>query len=379
VRHIGFWIGVAGGFRAYECYGSHNGGEPGDSQANQSGKRCGPPLSPDPLRWHILSVTAEAQAFSRKEVSVRRLRLTLVTTTTTTTTQLDITGPFDLREVAMMGFGHRDERNFDGVMRMAFCLDGDYERQVGVEATQIGRRLDVRVLAAGDPLNDPEIEVLRKQVARVISLDHDGEAFHQMCLADPVLSRVHGRAPGFRPALFYSPYEAALWSIISARRARGQGITLRARMSEMYGADFDLSGIRTFCVPTPSALLAMSPVPGLPADRLPRLQAIAEAAQRGELDAERLRSMPPEDAQAELQQLPGIGPFYSSLIVIRSCGHADAPSLGEPRSREAIQRAYGIDHELSDAELVALAETWRPFRTWVTVMMRALGPNSTAE
>ena len=312
-------------------------------------------------------------------MSVRRPRLTLVTTPTTTTTQLDITGPFDLREVAMMGFGHRDERSFDGVMRMAFCLDGDYERQVGVEATQIGRRLDVRVVPAGDPLNDPEMDALRKQVARVISLDHDGEAFHQMCLADPVLAQVHGRAPGFRPALFYSPYEAALWSIISARRARGQGITVRARISEMYGADFELSGIRTLCVPTPSSLLAMGPVPGLPADRLPRLQAVAEAAQRGELDAERLRSMPLEDAQAELQQLPGIGPFYSSLIVIRSCGHADAPSLGEPRSREAIQRAYGIDHELSDAELVALAETWRPFRTWVTVMMRALGSDGTAQ
>ena len=26
-----------------------------------------------------------------------------------------------------------------------------------------------------------------------------------------------------------------------------------------------------------------------------------------------------------------------------------------------------------------LAETWRPFRTWVTVMMRALGSDSTAE
>ena len=83
-------------------------------------------------------------------------------------------------------------------------------------------------------------------------------------------------------------------------------------------------------------------------------------------------TMPPEDAQAQLQQLPGIGPFYSSLIVIRACGYADAPSLGEPRSRAAIQAAYGIDHELSDAELLALAETWRPFRTWVSVMTRAL-------
>jgi DNA-3-methyladenine glycosylase II len=291
----------------------------------------------------------------------------------TTTIQLDIVGPFDLREVAMMGFGHRDERSFDGVMRMAFCLDGDYERQVGVEAKQLGSRLEVLMQPAGDPLSGAEVGALGKQVARVISLDHDGEAFHQLCLADPVLAKVHARAPGFRPALFYSPYEAALWSIISARRARTQGITLRARMSEMYGAGFDLSGIRTLCLPTPSAVLEMESVPGLPADRLPRLHAVAEAAQRGELDAERLRSMPPEDAQAELQRMPGIGPFYSSLIVIRACGHADAPSFGEPRSRAAIQAAYGVDHELSDAELLALAETWRPFRTWVTVMMRALG------
>jgi DNA-3-methyladenine glycosylase II len=289
-----------------------------------------------------------------------------------TTTQLDIVGPFDLHEVAMMSFGHRDERSFDEIMRMAFCLNGDYERQVGVEARQLGDRLELRVQAVGDPLGDAEMEVVRKQVARVVSLDHDGEAFHQLCLADPVLAQVHARAPGFRPALFYSPYEAALWSIISARRARSQAITLRTRMSEEYGARFELSGSSTVCVPTPSSVLQIESLPGLPADRIPRLHAVAKAAQRGQLDANRLRAMPPEEAQAELQQLPGIGPFYSSLIVIRACGHADAPSLGEPRSRAAIQHTYGIDHELSDAELLALAETWRPFRTWVSVMIRAL-------
>jgi DNA-3-methyladenine glycosylase II len=298
----------------------------------------------------------------------------VMTTTglTRTTTELPIVGPFDLREIAMMGFGHRDERSFDGVMRMAFCLDGDYERQVGVAAQQFGDRLELQVQSLGDPLSDAEVEALRKQVARVVSLDHDGEAFHQLCLSDPVLARIHMKAPGFRPALFYSPYEAALWSIISARRARSQGITLRARMSELYGASFELSGTATLCVPTPSALLEIESVSSLPADRIPRLHAVAQAAQRGVLDADRLRAMPPEDARAELQQLPGIGPFYSSLIVIRACGHTDAPTLGEPRSRATIQQAYGIDHELTDAELLALAETWRPWRTWVSVMMRAL-------
>jgi DNA-3-methyladenine glycosylase II len=302
-----------------------------------------------------------------REASVRAVAETHVVMTT----HLAIKGPFDLREIALMGFGHRDERSFDGVMRLAFCLDGNYERQVGVEARQSGDRLELLAQAIGEQLSDAEIDAVRKQVARVVSLDHDGEAFHQLCLRDPVLSRVHGRAPGFRPALFYSPYEAALWSIISARRARSQAITLRRRMSEQYGARFELSGSATVCVPTPSAVLDIESLAGLPADRIPRLHAIAEAADRGQLDAERLRAMLPEDAQSELQRLPGIGPFYSSLIVIRACGHADAPSLGG-RSRAAVQQAYGIDHDLSDAELLALADTWRPFRTWVPVMMRAL-------
>jgi len=300
----------------------------------------------------------------------------MTTTLTTTMTALPIVGPFDLRDVALMGFGHRDEHSFDGVMRMAFCLDGDYERQVGVEARQFGDRLELQAQSLGDPLNDAEAEALRKQVARVVSLDHDGEAFHQLCLSDPVLARIYMKAPGFRPASFYSPYEAALWSIISARRARSQGITLRARMSELYGAGFDLSGTRTLCVPTPSGLLEIESVPGLPADRIPQLHAVAQAAQRGVLDPDRLRAMVPADAKAELQQLPGIGPFYSSLIVIRACGHADAPTLGEPRSRAAIGQAYGIDHELGDEELLALAERWRPFRTWISVMMRALSTDA---
>ena len=220
--------------------------------------------------------------------------------------------------------------------------------------------------------SEDELETLRRQVARVISIDHDGEAFHQLCVADPVLSKIHAVAPGFRPANFYSPYEAAVWSIISARRARPQGITVRNKMSEAYGVSFDLAGQRTFAVPTPSRLQAVESVPGLPADRIPRLRAVAEAAQQGKLSADRLRAMPPDAAKAALQELPGIGPFYSALIVVRSLGHADVLSIEESRSREAVQRLYGIDHELSDAELTEIAEGWRPFRTWATVMMRAL-------
>lgn len=291
----------------------------------------------------------------------------MTTTADVQTTSLDVTGPYDLAEVALMGFGHRDEREFDGVMRMAFCLDGDYETPVGVEARQSGSTVELTVHGPPDRLAD-----VTHQVARVISLDHDGAAFDAICRRDPVLARLHAVAPGFRPALFYSPYEAAVWSVVSARRARGQGIALRQRICEQYGTTFDLAGQRVAALPTPSQLLAVESAPGLPADRVPRLHAIARAATEGRLGADRLRALDPAEAERELQQLPGIGPFYSSLIVVRGCGHADVLAV-EGHAREAVEELYGVDHELSVVELEELAESWRPFRTWVLVSARALG------
>jgi DNA-3-methyladenine glycosylase II len=287
---------------------------------------------------------------------------------------LDVEGPYDLAEVALMGFGHRDERHFDGVMRLAFCLDTDYETPVGVEARQQGQQIELTVRSPGpDPLEEAALAAVARQVARVISVDHDGAAFDALCRRDPVLARLHAVAPGFRPALFYSPYEAAVWSVVSARRARSQGITLRQRLSELHGTSFELAGQATAAVPTPSGLRAVESVPGLPADRIPRLRAIAEAAQQGRLSTDRLRAMLPADAAAELQQLPGIGPFYSSLVVLRALGHADVLPAEEAHARSAVAELYGFDHELSKAELEELAEGWRPFRTWVMVSARALG------
>jgi DNA-3-methyladenine glycosylase II len=293
----------------------------------------------------------------------------------TTTTQLEVTGPYSLAEVALMGFGHRDESFFDGAMRLAFCVDGDFERQVGVEVRQSGQRLDLRIVGSpgSAPFDDASRAVIGAQVARVLSVDHDGAAFDALCRSDPALARVHAVAPGFRPALFHSPYEGAVWSILSARRARSQGIGLRERLGQQHGATFELAGQQVVAVPTPEQLLRLESFAGLPADRVPRLHAIALAAQAGRLSAARLLSLDPAEAARDLQSLPGIGPFYSSLILIRASGATDLLSLDESLSRDAVRQVYGWDRNLSDSEYTAFAERWRPWRTWVVVMARALG------
>jgi 3-methyladenine DNA glycosylase/8-oxoguanine DNA glycosylase len=72
-----------------------------------------------------------------------------------------------------------------------------------------------------------------------------------------------------------------------------------------------------------------------------------------------------------LREIPGIGPFYSALIVIRATGFADVLPVGEPKFRTLAERLYHLRAPVSDTELAALAEAWKPFRTWAAVLIRA--------
>lgn len=290
-----------------------------------------------------------------------------------TTIEVPLRGQYDLREVALMGFGHRQEQSFDGVMRLGFCVDGDHETQAGVALRQVGDVLAVSVEQTAGPLVDPARIVA--QAARVVSADQDGAAYAALCRADPLLAPIFERAPGFRPANFHSPYEAAVWSIVSARRPRSQGIVLRQRLAETYGTVLTVAGQPVPVVPTPSRLLEVDQLPGLPTERIPRLHAIAEAAQRGDLAVDRLIALGVDAARTELQRLPGIGPFYSALITVRACGLTDVLAT-EPQVLTHLETAYG--RPVDAAELEQLAEAWRPWRTWVTVMLRALGGQADA-
>ncbi len=133
-------------------------------------------------------------------------------------------GPFSLAEAAAFGFGQRDGRDADGVMRLAFCVDG-YTELVGVEV-RLDAAGDVHAMAFMRP--GTNLGTVRAQVARVLSLDYDASEFVRIGDRDPVIGRLQAAAPGLRPPLFYSPYEAAAWSVLSARRPARPSSAARA-------------------------------------------------------------------------------------------------------------------------------------------------------
>lgn len=250
----------------------------------------------------------------------------------------------------------------DGVLRLAFPADDGYPA-VGAAVRQDGDT--VRAEFTG-----PDATA---QVARILSLDVDGAGFPAVGDADPVVAGLMAEFPGLRPVCFYSPYEAAAWAVIGHRVRMTQAAAVKSRLAERYGERVEVAGRVLHAFPAPPVLRTLPPrVLGLTDVKVERLHAIADAAEDGALDAARLRALPADDALAELRGLPGIGPFSAELILIRGAGHPDVFPRHEPRLHAAMARAYGGD--AGDVpRLAGIAERWRPYRSWVALLLRAGG------
>jgi len=246
-------------------------------------------------------------------------------------------------------------------LTLAFLLDKTFE-PVAVDLRDDGANLVAEVTGTDDE------GAAAKQVSRMLGLDADGDAWLALASRDPVVGRLQAEFPGFFTAAKPSPYDAAAWGVISPRMNMRAAAQLKMGLSETHGtAVRTLTGVH-HVFPGPRKLLAIEGFPGLAAVKLERLKGIAQAALDGQLEAERLRALAPNDALAELQRLPGVGPWTASHILFRGAALSDGLPLAEPRVLHGLADAYGLSSATPET-LVRLSEAWRPFRTWVCILL----------
>jgi 3-methyladenine DNA glycosylase/8-oxoguanine DNA glycosylase len=249
-------------------------------------------------------------------------------------------------------------------LRLAFLAESDW-RPVAIRARRSpAGRVTANVAGAA------EVEPIRRQVERMLSLDVDASALPDAVAGDAVAAALIERFRGLRPVCFGSPYEAACWAILSQRIQTRQAARIQRRMCEELGATIEIDTVALPTFPAPERILRTTAVAGLAAVKLERLHAIAQAALDGRLDAASLRAAGPERALADLQRLPGIGPFGAELVLIRGAGEPDHFARSERRLHAAMAAAYGVDAADVNA-LQAIAARWSPFRSWVGFLLRA--------
>jgi DNA-3-methyladenine glycosylase II len=268
--------------------------------------------------------------------------------------QTAIQGPYDLARQSAF-FGEWTQNSGDGIV-MAFPVEG-WKQAAAVRLRQRGDRIEGEVYGgSGDAW---------RQALAVLSLDLDGSGYGEVGDRDEVIGRLQ-REHGFpRPVLFHSPYEAACAFIIGHRLRMTQQRAIRARMARDFGDGFDVDGTTVHACPGPQRLLELTEIPGVNDEKVNRLHGVAEAALAGELDRDRLRDLPVDEAMAQVRRLRGVGEFFAAAIVLRGAGRADALPADE-MTMAGIERFYG-----PGADVERITDGWRPYRMWCSVLIHA--------
>ncbi len=217
---------------------------------------------------------------------------------------------------------------------------------------------------------------------RLLDLDADPEAVTGNLAADPVLGPLARAHPGRRSPGHVDGRELALRAVLGQQVSVAAARRLGARLVAAYGKPLERpDGSLTHCFPTAETLADVDPATlPMPRARGRALTGLATALASGELcldpGAERDR------AAAQLLALPGIGPWTVSYIRMRALSDPDAflaadtgvldvlARLGAVPAGRAVAAGRGaaVGSRAAvrgrAAEAAALAESWRPWRSY---------------
>jgi DNA-3-methyladenine glycosylase II len=184
--------------------------------------------------------------------------------------------------------------------------------------------------------------------------------------ADPVLARLVDERPDFDPQAWMAQlppmdlYGALLFQVTGQQLSVAATRRILARIQALFGGH----------LPAPAELLGVDPeqlrAAGLSWRKVATLRDLAERLTDGRLDLKVLSGLSDDELMAELTAIPGIGPWTVQGALILALQREDVVLPGDLALRKAVQATYRLDHLPAPAEVLAIAERWRPYRSLAT-------------
>ncbi|MCJ2135198.1 DNA-3-methyladenine glycosylase 2 family protein [Methylobacterium sp. J-026] len=200
------------------------------------------------------------------------------------------------------------------------------------------------------------------RLCRLFDCDADPAAI-AVCLArDPVLAPLVAARPGLRLPGAWDPFETGCRAILGQQVSVAAAIGLAGTLVAAFGTPLpEPFGGLTHVFPAPADLVEADVALAL---NMPRVRGAAIRALAAAALADRDLFAPAESLEAAVLRftaIRGIGPWTAQYIAMRALKLPDALPVGDVGLLRALATATGRP---SAAELLALAEAWRPFRAY---------------
>jgi DNA-3-methyladenine glycosylase II len=194
------------------------------------------------------------------------------------------------------------------------------------------------------------------------------QALAALRAADPVLGRLIDGHPALDPWEWRARWPQEPFALL-VRTITGQQIStsaanaIFARVRDLLGADLTPAGVTRR---SDEELRAA----GLSRAKLASLRDLSARILDGSLDLGLLADLPDDELRRGLMAVRGIGPWTVELLLI-GLAREDALPAADIGLRRAVRDAYGLDHLPSGAEVAALGERWRPYRSLAAAYLYA--------
>jgi DNA-3-methyladenine glycosylase II len=191
---------------------------------------------------------------------------------------------------------------------------------------------------------------MHSRVVRLFDARFDSKLIQTSLCESRLLAPLVAKVPGMRPLGAWDAFELCVRTILGQQVTVAAARTLMRRWVQRCGAI------------TPECLLAADLTNmGMPGKRVETIRALALAVQQDRVRFDR----PWAEIDAALQTLPGFGPWTRAYLAIRLGREPDA----FPASDLGLIRAAKVS---SPAELLKVAEHWRPYRGYAATYLWAV-------
>ncbi|MEV4259370.1 hypothetical protein AB0J52_39950, partial [Spirillospora sp. NPDC049652] len=269
--------------------------------------------------------------------------------------------PFDFAPQLSFLSGFRptagQQRLTDDTLTRALRANG---RTFAVRLAADAEGLRCDLWSEGPAPSDGEVDAARRQLTSWLSLDDDLAAFYEIGRRDPDFAPVIDRLHGYHQVRFPTPLENAVWAILSQRTALPVAAKEKQALAEAFDNVLTVDDVPYRAFPDVEQLASLPPG---------RIAELVGNMRKGEylggtvrawldLDEEYLRTAPYEEAKDILLNLPGIGPWSATFILIRGFGRTDEVPT-DKQLVTAASRVYGRPLTPADVQ-----ELGKPYGRW---------------
>jgi DNA-3-methyladenine glycosylase II len=154
-------------------------------------------------------------------------------------------------------------------------------------------------------------------------------------------------------------FAALAGSIVSQQLSTKAADTIWGRLQTACGGEVTPEAIKR--LRTPSMRKA-----GLSAAKTKSLKELAKAVMDGRIDFKELKTMPEEEAIANLSQVWGVGRWTAEMFLLFALEREDIFSPGDLGLLRSMELLYGIPKDSPKEVYIEVAQKWSPHRSFAS-------------